>query len=151
MSEIFKRVRKLVDETCAGNAREFSRRSQIPYGTLQGYFRNTLPKAEHISRMVMNAGVNANWLLTGKGNMLLSDTQETAGAEEIKTQLDTGTLSAIIEWLEERLKKEKKVLPPDKKAAFVALAYEYFCQPEEKGEEKEINEKAITQLFKLVA
>ena len=151
MENILTRIRLIITELCNDNAKEFSRRSQIPYSTLQGYFRTTLPSAEHLRRMVVNTKINANWLLSGEGNMLLSDTQEPDGTEETKPQLDTGTLTAIIEWLEDRLKKEKKVLSPDKKAAFVALAYEYFCQPEEKGEEKEINEKAIIQLFKLVA
>lgn len=151
MEELFSRMRKIVSYISNGNAKDFARKTGIPYGTLQGYFRKRTPQAEHLARMVSNANINANWILTGKGSKLISEKQNTDGYDDSSSlNVDTEILKAIITWLEERLKKEKKKLTPEKKAAFIALAYQFFTMPNEK-ETHEIDNDTICQLFTLVA
>ena len=146
MEDIIKRLRSVVADISAGNAREFARKCDIPYGTLQGYFHKRLPHAEHLIRMANCVGVNINWLLTGRGEMF-GDNSGVADTSKADLRIDLDVLQQIIEWVEERLENEGKELAPDKKARFVALAYEYFVSPEE-GED--VDDKGMKQLFKLV-
>ena len=146
MSDIVSRLKELIKITCSGNAREFSRKTEIPYGTLQGYLRGRLPHSEHLIRMSESVGTNINWLLTDKGKMF-GDNSGVPDMSQADLNIDLDVLHQIIEWLEERLESEGKELAPDKKARFIALTYEYFVTPEEG---KEVDDKGMKQLFRLV-
>lgn len=145
MEEIFERMRSIISHSSGGNAREFARKCDIPYGTLQGYFRKRLPHAEHLIRMANCVGVNINWLLTGRGEMFGVDS--VAPEDKADLAIDLEVLHRIIKWVEEKLESEGKELTSDKKARFIALAYEYFASPEEG---KDVDDKGMNQLFKLV-
>lgn len=146
MSDIVSRTKELIKDTCSGNAREFSRKTEVPYGTLQGYLRGRLPHSEHLIRMSESVGVNINWLLTGRGEMF-GDNSGTPGEAQEDLTIDLEVLHRIIKWVEERLESEGKEMIPDKKARFIALAYEYFTSPEEGHE---VDDKGMNQLFRLV-
>lgn len=147
MEEIFERMRSLVAHSSGGNARDFARKCDIPYGTLQGYFRKRLPHAEHLIRMADNAGVNINWLLTGKGQMF---GDESIREEQSELHMDLEVLHRIIKWVEEWLARENKSLTPDKKARFIALAYEYFTTPREGGAGRDVNDQDMNKWLRLV-
>ena len=70
-----------------------------------------------------NAGLNINWLLTGQGEMLLTD-QEALGTTE-PPPIDKETLLYVIEGVETYLAQHKLTLKPDRKALLIQLIYEY--------------------------
>lgn len=149
MDEIVSRLRTAVGVVCNGNAREFARKTGIPYSTLQGYFHKRLPRAEYLALMAENAGVNITWLLTGMGEMLLSETAA-AGGGQGDIDLDMEVLHRIIKWVEEWLNSQNKSLTPDKKARFIALAYKYFTMPREDGAGRDMNDKDMNDWLRLV-
>ncbi|VVS91042.1 hypothetical protein DBB_6100 [Desulfoluna spongiiphila] len=64
--------------------------------------------------------------------------------------MDLEVLHRIIKWVEEWLDREDKFLPPDKKARFIALAYEYFTTPKEGGDGRDVNDKDMNKWLRLV-
>ncbi|VVS92210.1 helix-turn-helix domain-containing protein [Desulfoluna spongiiphila] len=149
MENIVKRLRSVVAHVSNGNARDFARKCDIPYGTLQGYFRKRLPHAEHLIRMANNVGVNINWLLTGNGEMFGTEAV-TAKVSDGDLTMDLEVLHRIIKWVEEYLARERKILTPDKKAQFIALAYEYFTMPSEDGDGRDVDDKTMKNWMRLV-
>lgn len=149
MDMIVSRLRTVVETLHNGNAREFARKTGIPYSTLQGYFHKRLPKAEYLALMADNAGVNITWLLTGKGEMLLVNS-ETMKTPPPDFTIDLEVLHRIIKWVEEWLAREQKALTPDKKARFIALAYEYFTTPREGGAGRDVNDQDMNKWLRLV-
>ena len=65
VSTVGGRLRRFL--TFAGlSIRDFSKRTGVPYRTLQNYLAgNRLPDAEHLGRLA-GAGIDINWLLTGE-------------------------------------------------------------------------------------
>lgn len=82
--------------------------------------RNRVPGGEVICGLI-DLGINANWLLTGEGPMLLADLQVPASA----TAIDQEILATVIESVESALKARKLALAPVKKAALIGLLYDY--------------------------
>lgn len=92
-------------------------------------------------------GINANWLLSGAGSMLLADTQaqtislreaaliDTArfGAAQSDTSappasaLDPARLRLAIETVEEGLAATQRTMTPEKKAELVTAVYDLFA------------------------
>lgn len=150
MKDIIKRLRLLVAETSGGNAREFARKCDIPYGTLQGYFHKRLPHAEHLIRMADSVGVNINWLLTGRGEMFDVESAGSSALSQSEFELDMEVLHRILKWVDEWLDSQNKTLSSDKKARFVALAYKYFTTPREDGEGRDMDDKDMNDWLRLV-
>ena len=71
----------------------------------------------------VHAGINANWLLTGEGPMLLRELQ-TAGAKEPAQAVDLELMQGLLEMLEEELEKRDRDLGPASKARLVAVLYD---------------------------
>ena len=71
----------------------------------------------------VRAGINANWLLTGEGPMLLADLQAAPSAS--KGVLDAETLAYVIEEVEKSLNARRLTLAPSRKAALIQLIYDY--------------------------
>ena len=80
-----------------------------------------MPGGQMIGTLVM-CGINANWLLTGEGSMLLADLQGEATAS---VSIDTETLTYVIEEVEKALHKRRAELPPARKAVLIQLVYDY--------------------------
>ena len=90
--------------------------------TYQNYERDVrAPNTEGWEAFV-RAGINANWLLTGEGPMLLADLQTASRPAEA---IDTETLTYVIEEIERVLKARRLELRPEKKAALIQLLYDY--------------------------
>lgn len=74
VGERMKAYRKALELT----QKEFFYRTGIPVPSLQDYEAgNRMPGGEAISALI-DSGINANWLLTGDGTMLLADLAPTA-------------------------------------------------------------------------
>lgn len=72
----------------------------------------------------MRAGINANWLLTGEGPMLLADLRvSTAGG------FDHARFRLALEAVEEGLAAANRTMAPDKKSELVLAVYELFAEP----------------------
>ena len=70
MNDKIKCIRKKFNIT----AKELSNKIGIPYRTIVNYENSTRKiSSDFIESLVIHLGINANWLLTGKGNMLLTD------------------------------------------------------------------------------
>ncbi|MDP3875896.1 MAG: helix-turn-helix transcriptional regulator [Methylobacter sp.] len=100
----------------------------IPFSTIQKYEMDiSKPGADAIIRLI-NAGINATWLLTGQGPMLVADTVSQPSAPigdlvEPLVVLDMQRLQLAIKTLEQALAKHRRALQPDKKAEAIKLMY----------------------------
>lgn len=81
----------------------------------------SVPGGEVICGLV-TLGINANWLLTGEGTMLLADLQAPAAQA---SAIDTETLAYVIEAVEGALESRHKTLAAQRKAALIQLIYDY--------------------------
>jgi len=62
---------------------EFSRKSGIPYPTLQHYLTGrSEPGAENLQKIAIQFDANLNWLLTGEGDMYRNVKAETGSVAE---------------------------------------------------------------------
>ena len=105
------------DQICA--------KSGIPLSTFGKYERGLMnPGTEAIEGLV-RAGINANWLLTAEGPMLLADIPLT---NEKISPLDVEVLTHVIEEIEKTLNKRKLVLDAAQKAALIQLIYDYCVE-----------------------
>lgn len=68
----------------------------------------------------VRAGINANWLLTDEGPMLLSDLSST-------DILDTARLRLSVETVEEGLRVTKRTMAPGKKAELILAVYDLYA------------------------
>lgn len=90
--------------------------------TYQNYERDVrAPNTEGLEAFV-RAGINANWLLTGEGPMLLSELQ---GTPVPASALNAQTLTYVIVEIERVLQARRLTLAPDKKAALIQIIYDY--------------------------
>lgn len=90
----------------------------------QGYEDGrSVPGGEAIAGLV-RLGINANWLLTGEGPMLLAELPAPAPAG-----LDLARFRLALEATEEGLAAAGRVMAPDKKAELVLAIYDLFEEP----------------------
>lgn len=136
------RLKYLVDTKARGIAADFAREIGVAPATFHYYLKGRAPSFDVLEGMCNAYSININWFITGDGEIHKC---ESSSSEELTMNLEV--LQQIIEWVEERLESEGKELAPDKKAQFIALAYEYFVTPEE-GDE--VDDKGMKKLFRLV-
>lgn len=136
------RLKYLVDQKANGIAADFAREIGIQPATFHNYLKGRPPSFEVLSGLRSVYAININWLIDGKGE-IYGDVP----AKNEDLAMDLEILRRIIKWVEDRLEREGKELIPDKKARFIALAYEYFTSPEEGNE---VDDKGMNQLFRLV-
>ncbi|WP_152004129.1 helix-turn-helix domain-containing protein [Desulfoluna spongiiphila] len=139
------RLKYLIDLKARGIAADFAREIGIAPATFHYYLKGRAPSFDVLKGMRNAYSVNINWFITGEGEAFgdESETSETL-------QMDLEVLHRIIKWVEEWLDREDKFLPPDKKARFIALAYEYFTTPKEGGDGRDVNDKDMNKWLRLV-
>lgn len=126
----------------------------IPFSTIQKYEMDiSKPGADAIIRLI-NAGINATWLLTGQGPMLVADTVTQPNAPvgdlvEPLVVLDMQRLQLAIKTLEQALAKHHSTLQPDKKAEAIKLMY-LMLEEEDKKRAEAGQAHASTILEQLV-
>ena len=111
----------------------------IPVPSLQDYEAGKrMPGGEAVSALI-GAGINANWLLTGDGSMLLADMQAIPSGA-----LDMHRLQRALQASETGLSESQRYMAPDKKAELVLAVYEWL-------EEADVDEERLLNIIKLVA
>ncbi|SOZ12047.1 helix-turn-helix domain-containing protein [Cupriavidus taiwanensis] len=105
------------------------RLGQLIGGTKRGVQDNengrNAPQSKVIAGLV-GLGLNANWLLTGDGPMLLSDLK--VGQTAPASALDVELLEVVIEKLEAKIAAAGVRASPKKKAELAALLYDYIVE-----------------------
>ncbi|MDK3025543.1 hypothetical protein QO239_23390 [Cupriavidus taiwanensis] len=71
-------------------------------------------------------GISVDWLLSGEGEMLLSDAR--AGAHIPPSPLDVELLQVVLDRLEEKIAATGKRVSSKKKAELAALLYDYIVE-----------------------
>ncbi|MDI1231372.1 MAG: hypothetical protein PSU93_09505 [Methylobacter sp.] len=111
------------------------------------------PGADAIIRLI-NAGINATWLLTGEGPMLVADTLTAPNGHqgdllEPLVVVDMQRLQLSIQTIEEALTKHRRSLQPAKKAEAIKLMYQMYEEEDKKRQQAGQN-RASTILEDLV-
>lgn len=113
----------------------------VSFATFQKYELGTrAPGAAAIEAFVTAGGINANWLLTGEGPMLLGDLQ----AAGWSGALDRQRMRTAIEAIEEALLEKGLVMAPVKKGEVVLAAYDVL-------ETFGVSKEKVMNLVKLAA
>lgn len=121
---------------------KFAKILEISHGSLSDIENNkTKPSSTPISNLVQYTDINIYWLFAGEGEMFRKE-----GLEGSESPVDTNLLEDINEWLEGYLTTNRKILPPAKKASFIAFAYQYFTDTG-----KEVDDKTMVKYLRLVA
>jgi len=93
MSAINERIKIIVDKFANGKNTELARILSTSEANIRNYTSNVMPKFDILSRIVTSFDISPEWLLTGKGNMLREQTEQT---ESSSTQTDV-TPSQMLE------------------------------------------------------
>jgi hypothetical protein len=115
---------------------------QYGYGSVRSYQKNEAGANEAgicLAASFIAAGINANWLLTGEGPMLLAELQASAAVG-----FDLARFRLAIEATEEGLAAAGRVMAPDKKAELVLAIYDMFDEPA-------VTKERVLKLIKLAA
>lgn len=99
-------------------------------GKMRGVQNNELGLTLPNSKMLIglcSLGMNANWLLTGEGPMMLGDLK---GKDEC-TQVNPATLSSAIADVETIATMKKLSLSPERRGQLGALMYQYITSHQE--------------------
>lgn len=78
MKDISQRIKWLVDDYCDNNVSKFALMMGSSEANIRNYISGTQPKYEFLSKVIETFEINAEWLLTGKGDMLKSGDNEPA-------------------------------------------------------------------------
>jgi len=122
----------------------------VTYSVYQKYESDSSVPGGDAIKAFVKAGINANWLLTGEGEMMLTDAQkpselpatsheaddappEAAPAEasshaEAYARLDIALLTEVFECLEDALAERQLKLPHNRKAVLSQLVYQYAIE-----------------------
>ncbi len=107
----------------------------MPLPSLKNYeLAQRIPGGEAILAL-MHAGINANWLLTGEGPMLLADMAGT---------LDRKRMQLALEAIEEGIEEANGTMAPAKKAQLLLAVYDLM-------EEPSVTKAKVLQLVKFAA
>lgn len=94
----------------------------MPLPSLKDYEAGKrMPGGEALQHFI-DAGINANWLLTGDGDMLLNDPRRDG------TTVDLRRLETAIRELDAALGRARRTLDPERKARAVGVLYEFQGQ-----------------------
>lgn len=117
--------------------------SSIPLPSYKDYEAgNRIPGGDAIGSLI-ESGINANWLLTGEGEPLLSPKQQSSltSMPSVTHELNLGVLRRILIATEEKFKGSS--ISAEKKAGLIALLYLYFSK-------ETFNDQAFDQYFALL-
>lgn len=150
-------------------AREALGLTQKVFCEQYGYKLRTLQKNEAgsneagicLAGAFIRAGINANWLLTGQGSMLLRDATPAERPtllypmpanrailvqEGRPVTFDPALLSAVVQALEAALEAKGAALSPDRKAEVVTLLYQEAAE----ADPPEVRKDRLLRLLRLV-
>lgn len=92
---------------------------------------------------LVQLGINANWLLTGNGPMLIKDIAKTSISPAPVGALDVELLGTVLEAVEEGLAQTRRKMAPDARARLVLAIYELYA-----GAAEPLNKGVVLTLVK---
>lgn len=127
-SELAERLREVIgDEPGAA----FARRAGVGESLLRTYLRGSIPGADKLVQLADAAGVNVDWLASGRGPKrggLVVQEPPAAWASQPQA-VDIERLRKALEAVQTGLQAVKRTLPPSKYADLVVAAYELMGSP----------------------
>lgn len=115
--------------------KEAATRLSVPARTYQNYEMDVRAPGADAMECFVRGGINANWLLTDEGPMLLEERQrpdapgpgqgEPDESHTTRKGLDVELMRELLELVEEELEQRDLHLPPANKARVLALMYDY--------------------------
>lgn len=132
---------------------EFFTRTGLPVSTLKKYEgSHREPKASQLA-LVLKAGININWLLTGEGSMFLAGSGSVAGEPDraaygaalppIDSVLLQGVIDFFYAWLDEN--KDLVRIDRDRHGTVIAVLYRVAAQS------GEVRRPELEQVLQLAA
>jgi DNA-binding phage protein len=133
------RLRRCV--ALAGNGNELARRAGMPRRTLENYLSGDHePRLGRIVQIARATGVSVNWLVTGDGPMMASETQgPTAPMPPVSAQqptTDGRLLGRLFEAIQRVHREEGSHLPMSALAEIAAAKHDQIVAAEEDPEER---------------
>jgi len=124
--------------------KEAATQLRVPVRTYQDYERSLrLPGAEAMEAFA-RAGINANWLLTDEGPMLIGDVGPKASGNNVDTEL----LARLLEMVQEIEDRRGTTVPPQSKARVVTILYDLCIRLDKLGK---LDSASIEALIDLAA
>ncbi|MDP3333971.1 MAG: helix-turn-helix transcriptional regulator [Methylotenera sp.] len=131
-------ARVIFELTQEGSANLFG----VPFSTYKRYESGANEPNINVIEGFIRLGLNANWLLTGEGEMLIENMQPLPLAPI--GFLDKKRMRMAIETVEEGLAATRSTMEPAKKAELVLAVYDLL-------EESGVNKAQVLALVKLAA
>lgn len=116
--------------------RHLSQMTGVNAESVRRYMQGATPSVEFVAKLCREAGINADWLLTGRGPMRAADVKREALAGADATDLMSavaGTMEGLIERVD-RLDVFTQTLDVRLRSASVAVAAEAEPKPSERAE-----------------
>lgn len=108
METINDRLEQVINSLFGGNKAAFAKSIDLPPTGMSNYIgnkRRSIPSSEIASKIVSVLGVDANWLLTGEGDML-----KVAPAEQSNVVRDNNVIAREIELLRTQLEEKERTI-----------------------------------------
>lgn len=113
----------------------------LPVSSYQRYELGTRGPSTDAMEAFVLAGINANWLLTGHGPMLLADLADATRGPDI---LDRERMDLALATIERGLAKANAEIAPEKKGRLLLAIYDYFA-------EEGVTENTVANIIRLAA
>ena len=85
MSTINTRIKEIIDTFCDGNNTEFANKVSTSEANVRNYIKGRAPKFDLIEQIAKNFEISYEWLLLGKGEMLLENQQSPTDTNSAKS------------------------------------------------------------------
>ena len=82
------RIKELIKTKANGKNTVFAERLGVSEANIRSYTKGVMPKADILEKIVTTYDTNAMWLLTGVGEMFVSEEQETHNNSSAESMVD---------------------------------------------------------------
>lgn len=82
------RIKELIKTKANGKNTVFAERLGVSEANIRSYTKGVMPKADILEKIVTTYDTNAMWLLTGVGEMFVSEGQETHNNSSAESMVD---------------------------------------------------------------
>lgn len=98
------RIKELIKTKANGKNTVFAERLGVAEANIRSYTKGVMPKADILEKIVITYDINAMWLLTGVGEMFVSEEQETQNNSSAESIVDK--LLGIIDKKEDIIRQQ---------------------------------------------
>lgn len=106
MSDINLRIKEIVRLFADGNNSAFAKLVNVSEANVRNYINGTEPKAKFLESIIDNIEINAEWLLTGKGNIKREEKEKKTDGIGFETKPIGEQLNSLNEKLEYLIKSD---------------------------------------------